>query len=242
MGLGARSKLGHITGTISKPTEKDANYDEWVANDLGVMSLICNLMEPAIYEIFAYSSSAQELWDSLHEMYGNPNNSSRIFEIQQNLVTLNQESGQPIVEHFGKMKQLWEELRLHRPPAATVNEYMKREEQDRIFRLLASLTPEFEETRRDILMRSELPSLNAVYAILQSEETRKKVMGHKVNSSHHNSENYAHFSSSKTRDNSKWNKGKDKRGNRPHCDHCNHSGHTKDRCYVLHPHLKPARN
>lgn len=67
-------------------------------------------------------------------------------------------------------------------------------------------------------------------------------MGHKVNSSHHNSENYAHFSSSKTGDNSKWNKGKDKRGNRPHCDHCNRSGHTKDRCYVLHPHLKPARN
>jgi Reverse transcriptase (RNA-dependent DNA polymerase)/Integrase core domain/gag-polypeptide of LTR copia-type/GAG-pre-integrase domain len=244
MGLGGRSKLGHITGATKAPTEIGAKYDEWMANDLGVMSLICNTMEPKIYEIFAYSSSAKELWDSVHEMYGNLNNSSRIFEIQQQLVTLNQNPGQPIVEHFGKMKQLWEELRLHRPPATTVNEYRQREEHDQIFRFLASLTSEFEETRRDILMRSELPSLNTVYAILQSEETRKKVMGrdHKVNSSYHNSENSAHFSSSKTGDNTKWSKGKDKKGNRPHCDHCNRSGHIKEKCWVLHPYLKPARS
>jgi gag-polypeptide of LTR copia-type/Integrase core domain/GAG-pre-integrase domain len=244
LALGGKSKLGHITGTTKAPTDKkDSKYDEWEANDLYVMSLLCNAMEPKVYEIFAFANSAKEMWESLYEMYGNSNNSSRIFEIQQKLVTLNQEPDQSVMEHFGKMKQLWEELRLHRPPAATINEYLKREEQDQVFRFLASLTPEFEETRRDILMRPELLSLNTVYAILQSEETRKKVMGRdqKVNNSLNNSENFANFSS-RAGDNTKWNKGKDKKGNQPYCDHCNRSGHTKDKCWVLYPHLKPARN
>jgi hypothetical protein len=92
-------------------------------------------------------------------------------------------------------------------------------------------------------MRPELPSLNTVYAILQSEETRKKVMGRdqKVNNSLNNSENFAHFSS-RIGDNSKWSKEKDKKGSRPYYDHCNRSGHTKDKCWILYPHLKPTRN
>jgi hypothetical protein len=93
-------------------------------------------------------------------MYRNTNNSCGTFEIQQKLVTLSQELEQSIVEHFEKMKQLWEELQIHRPPTVIVNEYMKREEHNQNFHFLASLTLEFEETRREILMRSELPSLN----------------------------------------------------------------------------------
>jgi hypothetical protein len=102
----------------------------------------------------------KEFWDSLYEMYRNINNSCGIFEIQQKLVTLSQEPEQSIVEHLEKIKQLWEEFQIHRPPTAIVNEYMKREEHIQNFHFLANLTLEFEETRREILMRSELLSLN----------------------------------------------------------------------------------
>jgi gag-polypeptide of LTR copia-type len=183
--LGGRSKEGHLTGT-SKPDETDKKKkEEWRASDLSMMSWLFNSMEPSIYEIFAYSNSAKELWDSLNEMYGLANNSSRIFEIQQEMFSLKQSSEQPFIEHFGKIKKYWEELRQYRPAATSVGEYMKREEQDRIFYLLASLSSNFEETRREILMRPELPSLNTICSIIQSEETRKRVMGRnsKVNSS-----------------------------------------------------------
>jgi gag-polypeptide of LTR copia-type len=80
VGLGGRSKLEHITGLVEKPdgtisTEIDKNKD-WIARDLCVMSWIFNTMEPKIYEIFAFSNTAKELWDSLFEMYGNSNKSS----------------------------------------------------------------------------------------------------------------------------------------------------------------------
>ncbi|XP_020263883.1 uncharacterized protein LOC109839798 [Asparagus officinalis] len=67
-------------------------------------------------------------------------------------------------------------------------------------------------------------------------------MGKRVTAPSQNSENYAQFSSFKTGDSNKWTKGKDKKGARFFFDHYNRSGHSKERCYVLHPHLKPSRN
>jgi hypothetical protein len=89
-------------------------------------------------------------------------------------------------------------------------------------------------------MRPELPSLITMCAILQSEETHKRVMGTKVNSLTPNTENYAHFSSVKSGDNSQGNKEKDKKGSKFFCDHCKRPEHIKDQCWMLYPHLKPT--
>jgi hypothetical protein len=86
-------------------------------------------------------------------MYGNPNNSARVFEIQQSIASLKQAQDQPFIEHFEHFKQRLDELRQYRPTANSVQVYIKREEQDEIHNLLASLTPNFGEVRRDILLR-----------------------------------------------------------------------------------------
>jgi len=59
----------------------------------------------------------------------------------------------------------------------------KRTEQDRIFQLLASLSPDFEDLRSHILMNSKLPSISEVYLCnIQREEIHRKVMSRDVNS------------------------------------------------------------
>jgi Integrase core domain/gag-polypeptide of LTR copia-type/GAG-pre-integrase domain len=254
--LGGQKKVQHIKGrseiveelsetaTEEEKTkaqaEKKKKDEEWEASDLQVMSQILNSIEPKLYGIFAYANTSKELWDTIYDMYGDANNSSRIFEIQQTISSLKQGQDQPFLEHFGMFKQNWEELRQYRPTATTIAEYIRREQQDQIFYLLASLTAEYEEVKRDILMRSELPSLNVVCATIQREETRKRVMGTKVNNSSQTVDNFAHYSNSKSHDSNQGYKGKDKK--KFYCDHCNKNGHTKDRCWVLHPHLKPTRN
>ncbi|KAJ3709290.1 hypothetical protein LUZ61_012995 [Rhynchospora tenuis] len=269
--IGGRLKLEHILGasyaidtgdvnakqipaaTPADPKATDTTTDstvavkvttpspEWVANDLCVMSWIFNSMEPKIYNIFAYSNTAKELWDSLFEMYGNTNNSSRVFEIQRSISALRQEPGQTLLEHLSNHKQQWEELRQFRPVADTVQEYIRREQQDQILSLLGSLSSEFDETRRDILLRPELPSLTTVCSILQSEETRKRVMGTKVHNLPPSNDNYAHLSSGNSSDNSHASKGGNKKGSKFYCDYCKKPGHSKDRCWNLYPHLKPAK-
>lgn len=66
-------------------------------------------------------------------MYGQANNASRIFELQQGLATSGQGANQSFMEHLGNIKKQWDELRQQRPATQNVHDYVQREEQDRIF-------------------------------------------------------------------------------------------------------------
>ncbi|GAV61311.1 UBN2_3 domain-containing protein, partial [Cephalotus follicularis] len=158
-------------------------FGEWEANDYQVMSWFFNSMEPQVYEIFAYSETSKALWDSLRDMYGHDDNDSRVFELQQEISKMEQTTGQSFIHHLRNLKRKWDELKQYRPIAATVEVYTQREEQDRMFQLLASLTLEYEDLRRQILMQSTLPSWASVYATVNREETRRHTMNISVPSS-----------------------------------------------------------
>jgi Reverse transcriptase (RNA-dependent DNA polymerase)/Integrase core domain/gag-polypeptide of LTR copia-type/GAG-pre-integrase domain len=235
--LGGRSKLGHINGKTPKPT----NWSEaWEASDQLVMNWLFNSMRPEIYEIFSYSETAKGLWEKLEEMYGRSNHAARVFELQQNLAKCKKGSTQSVTEHLGNMTKQWEELRLYRPVSSQIDDYKQREEQDRIFLYLASLGPEFEEARRSILLRPELPSFGRVCSIIQSEEDRIRVMSSENKVASDLTENSALNTVSNNRDRGDSGKGKEK--TKFYCNHCRREGHSKERCWVLHPHLRPARS
>jgi gag-polypeptide of LTR copia-type len=152
-------------------------------------------MKSKIYEQYAYAPSAKALWDSLYEMYGQINNSSRVFELQQSILQLKQED-LTATEYLGEMKKLWDELQQYLPKAATVEEYEEREAEDKIFRVLANLSPDYEDIRREILMRDKMPSYTAICAIIQRAEAQGRVMKSKGKVSTQNSvETSAHYTS-----------------------------------------------
>ncbi|RVW87112.1 Oligopeptide transporter 1 [Vitis vinifera] len=108
----------------------------------------------------------------------------------------------------------------------------KRTEEDRVFQVLASLGSEFEDLRCHILMSPELPSLKSVCSTIQREEVRRKVM---IRETVTNSSDTRAYIAHKNYE------GKSIKGKRLDlkCEHCNAPGHTSDRCWVLHPELKP---
>jgi gag-polypeptide of LTR copia-type len=204
------------------------------------MNWLFNSMQLEIYDIFSYSETTKILWDKLKEMYGRSNNAARVFELQQSLAKCKKKPNQSVTDHLSKMTKQWEELRLYRPVSSEVNDYIQREEQDRILLYLASLGPEFEDVKCSILLRPELPSFSMVCSIIQSEEDKSRVMSteHKVISEL--TENSALNTVLKDKD--RWVKGKGKGNSKFHCDHCRRDGHSRERCWVLHPHLRPNRS
>ncbi|WP_432708038.1 hypothetical protein, partial [Pedobacter sp.] len=126
-------------------------------------------MENQIAEIFSYSGSSMELWETVKEMYGNQNNAVRIFQLKRDLSNL-QKNDKSYVQLLGSMKNMWNELALYRPFTTDAAELRKREEEDKIFQLLASLGPDYEDLRSQILMNPEPPSLTNVCATIQREE------------------------------------------------------------------------
>ena len=110
---------------------------------------------------------------------------------------------------------------------------LKRVEEDKIFQLLASLSSDYEDLLSHIPMNSELPFFSSVCAIIQREETRRKVMNLETKNSL--PESKAYFSNHKFSDDRR------DKGIRfdLKCKHCNYGGHTIDKCWILHLELKP---
>jgi hypothetical protein len=90
--LGGRSKHGYVNGHIRPLDSPSQAYKAWQCKDQLVMSWLLNSMENHIAEIFSYSESFLELWEVVKEMYGNQNNAACIFQINKNLVNLQQDS------------------------------------------------------------------------------------------------------------------------------------------------------
>lgn len=229
--LGGRSRLGFINGTSKSPESSSPEYAAWLSKDQQVMSWILNSMEHDLAAIFSYSESSLDLWNAVRDMYGNQNNSARIFQIHREIASL-QQNGKPFVNLLGSLKSLWSELEIYRPPTTDTAILQKRTEEDRIFQLLASLNPDFEDLRSHILMNTDLPSFKNICATIQREEVRRKVMPRSVNTSPSDARAYITRSSSEE---------KSYKGKRPDlkCEHCHIPGHSINRCWTLHPELKP---
>ncbi|KAB2631005.1 hypothetical protein D8674_008524 [Pyrus ussuriensis x Pyrus communis] len=191
------------------------------------MSWLLNSMERKLAEIFSYSESSFKLWQTVKEMYGSQNNAARVFQLKKNISNIQQE-GKPFVQLLGSMKSMWNELEMYRPHTTEASLLLKRAEEDKIFQLLSSLDPGYEDLRSHILMNPELLSFTSVCATIQREEVRRKVMNTGIKTSVTEAKAYLA------------NERKYKVKN-PHlkCQHCNYTGHVKETCWILHPELKP---
>jgi hypothetical protein len=123
--------------------------------------LVTYSIENYIAEIFSYSESFFELWKVVKEMYDNQNNAAHIFQINRNLANL-QQDGKTYVQLLGTLKGMWSELALYLPHMIDAAELRKREEEDKIFQLFASLSSDYEDLCSRILMNPDLLSLTSV--------------------------------------------------------------------------------
>ncbi|XP_070662435.1 uncharacterized protein [Malus domestica] len=188
-------------------------------------------MEPKLSELFSYSKSSHVLWESIKEMYGSQNNAARIFQLKKDLTGLRQ-GDQSFMQHLGSMKSMWNELDMYRPHTTYSAALLKKDDEDKVFQLLASLGAEYEDLRSHLLMTADLPSFNSVCQVVQREETRRKVMHIEPKS---NSEarvftsNHKHTGEKKfTRKKADWK-----------CTYCNMKWHIREKCWILHLELKP---
>ena len=142
--LGGRSKLGFIKGLTISPEVNDPEYKAWLSKVQLIMSWILKSMERNLAEIFSFLESSSDLQDAIHDMYGNQNNSTRIFQIHCEVAHLHQE-GKPFVQLLGSFTSLWNELEMYCPHTTIAAILQKRIEEDIIFQLLASLSLDFED-------------------------------------------------------------------------------------------------
>ncbi|KAM2569134.1 hypothetical protein TB2_009277 [Malus domestica] len=228
--LGGRSKLGFINGNSEPPESTSQTYDAWHTTDQLVMSWLLNSMEPKLSELFSYLESSLLLWEAVKDMYGNQNNSVRIFQLKKSVASLKQDD-HSFVQHLGSMKSMWNELDMYHPHTTNSVVLLKRADEDKVFQLLASLRAEYEDLRSYLLMTQELPSFTIVCHVIQREENRRRVMNVEPKS---NSEARVFTTNHKATSDRVLGKKADWK-----CSYCNMKGHLREKCWILHLELKP---
>ncbi|KAL0886259.1 hypothetical protein Bca101_010242 [Brassica carinata] len=245
--VGSKGLLKHITtgeapklitqGEEGQEDSSDA-LEKWQQEECIVLSALLASLEQNLMEAYSYCETAKELWDTLKKVYGNTSNLSRVFEVKQALNSLVQED-MDFEKHLGKFRALWSELEMLRPSTTNADELNKRREQDKVFGLLLTLNPAYGGLIQHMLRDDTLPDLEEVCARIQKEHGSMGLFG-KKGKELALANQASHAEKGEVLQANKAVHGKyDKfTGN---CDHCKKQGHKKSQCWILHPHLKPAK-
>ncbi|KAG7547985.1 Integrase catalytic core [Arabidopsis suecica] len=204
--------------------------DKWFQEDQAVLALLQNSLEASILEGYSYRETAKELWDTLKNVYGNESNLTRVFEVKKAINELSQEDLE-FTKHFGKFRSLWSELESLRPGTLDPKILHERREQDKVFGLLLTLNPSYNDLIKHLLRSEKLPTLDEVCSKIQKEQGSSGLFGGKGELATANKGEVVA------------NKGVYRQEDKKSlvCEHCKKKGHTKDKCWILHPHLKPAK-
>ncbi|KAL0641292.1 hypothetical protein Bca4012_103186 [Brassica carinata] len=236
--IGRLGLWDHITDGAPAPVTSEeeggrelavADGKKWIQDDLMVLSVLQGSLEEHLLEAYSYCETPKHLWEVLQKTFGNITNLSRVYEIKKAINTLVQD-GEEFTKHLGKYRSLWSELESLRPSTNDQELLTERREQDQVFGLLLTLDPPFNDVIKHMLRMPNLPSMEEVCAQLQKEEGSLGLFGSKGD--------LALANKAYKTDERKYG---DERRFGGNCDHCKRLGHKRSQCWILHPHLKPAK-
>ena len=225
--LGGQGLWEHCLQAAPKQTST-----KWQQEDLLVLSVLQSSLAVPIMESYSHCESAKELWETLYKVYGNSSNLTRVYELKKAINNLSQEEME-FNDHFGKFNSLWGELESLRPSTTDPTIIHERRDQDKVFGLLLTLSTMYTDLIKHILRSEKLPTLDEVCSQVQKELGSHGLFEGKESLS---LANQADASSQSYKEQYKKEEGRGLR-----CEHCQRDGHTKENCWDLHPHLKPAK-
>ncbi|KAL0436217.1 UNVERIFIED_CONTAM: Retrovirus-related Pol polyprotein from transposon RE1 [Sesamum radiatum] len=158
--LGAKLKLGFITGECKKPAADSEHYRQWIRVDCMVTSWLLNTIAKNITNAFLYAKSTRELWVELEERFGECNG-PLLYQLQREIASISQ-GDLSVVEYFTKLKMLWDELFQLTPlpdcTCGTARAIAELANQNHLMQFLMGLNDMYDHVRNQILVMEPLPS------------------------------------------------------------------------------------
>lgn len=244
LSLMSRRKFEFIDGSIKKPTDKYRLLD-WRCVQATLVQWILNTIDASVKKTVPYFEEAKLLWDVLKERFS-IGNGPRIQQIKAALADCRQPKNMSVVDYFGKLQILWDELGSYEPIIACTcggcscgkctcggckcdfsKVMQKRMDVERFHQFLYGINDElYGNVRSNLLSQDPLPTLDRAYqTLLQEEKVR--------NSSRAKSECDDVLTLAVKSDGNKFDRfrydGKDK--SNLVCSFCNRTGHQVNNCF-----------
>ena len=172
--LQAKRKLGFINGTLKKPAEGSLDLENWLAVNSMLVGWIHIAIQPRGRSTRTYMD-AHQLWSNFKERFS-VGNTVRIHQIKAQLASCRQE-GQSMLDYFGKLSTLWEELQSYQPihvcSCGAATAIAKKREQEKIHQFVMGLDDgRFGAICTTIIAMDPLPLLGEIYNKIVREEQR----------------------------------------------------------------------
>jgi transposase InsO family protein len=234
--LKANNKLGFIDGSIQPPKSTEATiYSAWVQVNSMLGAWLHNTLDASIRSTVPITDDVREMWEDIRQRFS-VGNGPRIHELTSQLTRLEQ-GGDSVVDYFGKIRMIWDELQGYSAPACTCSckcgakgALVKEREDQKVHQFLIGLDSAIHGTvRSQILMQEPLPPLNTVFSKALTEERHHSIVRQ---SDKKEAVGFAVQGIARGRG-----AASAKEGDKPRftgtCSHCNKVGHAKDNCFQL---------
>ncbi|XP_019090632.1 PREDICTED: uncharacterized protein LOC104737602 isoform X1 [Camelina sativa] len=244
--LQAKRKTGFIDGSLPKPSEGHADLESWLSVNSMIVGWLRTSIEPRVRSTVTFITDAHKLWDNLREHFS-VGNKVRVHQLMAKLASCRQE-GQAVIDYYGRLAKMWEELQTYRPPPActcsAAAAYEKEREDERVHQFVMGLDESrFGHVVSAIIEADVLPDLGKVYNKVIREEDR--LNSAKVCEQQHEAVGFlarreqgsgdANTARRDSREESNFG-GQSFGGNRGRdrlCSNCGRAGHEKNSCWQI---------
>ncbi|XP_019266534.1 PREDICTED: uncharacterized protein LOC109243968 [Nicotiana attenuata] len=177
MALLGRNKLGLVDGSCTKESYPENLWNHWERVNAIVLSWLMNSVSSGLLGGILYASSAQTIWNDLHERFDKVDG-SRSYNLHKEIATLSQ-GATSVSAYFSRLKNLWEEFEAL-VPAPGCNcpksrEFVVHLQKLKLFQFLMGLNDSCGQARSQILLMNPMPSVSQAYAMVISDESQKSV-------------------------------------------------------------------
>ncbi|XP_060215829.1 uncharacterized protein LOC132642819 [Lycium barbarum] len=177
LALMVKNKYCFADGTCKKSSYKGELETQWERCDVIVLPWISSTMAPNLVTTIFYAPNAKYVWDDFKERF-NKSNFTRIYQIWTEVVCLRQ-GRDSVTDYYTKIKNSWDEFDVLIPsPSCRCVEakpYVEHLHQQRLLMFLMGLNESFSHVRSDILLKSDVPSVNQAYATVVQEKSQRQL-------------------------------------------------------------------
>ncbi|CAA7015697.1 unnamed protein product [Microthlaspi erraticum] len=215
------------------------DQESWIAVNSMVVGWLRTSITPRVRSTVSFITDAHNLWENLKERFC-VGNKVRVHHLRTQIASCRQD-GQPVIDYYGKLQSMWDELYLYKPlPACTcsaVHQYAKDREEEKVNKFVMGLDESrFGNVIQAIVDADPSPDLAQAYARVIREEQR--LLNAKARETQTDAVGFA-----TRRDSSMemvqqqltaWNpQNKNKERSNLLCSHCGKTGHEKAFCWQI---------